>query len=227
MAVFSSTFSTTETPAELATFDGGLFVCGPASWNRVLTAAGACSPQDAAAYVAFRLATSSPGGTVGNEQYAKCTIAGIATNYWFGPAVRIQGTGASQGQCYHVEVNQTTNFNVYKVTDGGSIGQTQLGSSIAVTPVNGDLIELRATGTTTTTLKVFRNGSQIGPDFTDSSSALQNGQPGGWFFANAPALPQMTDWEGGDLTTAIQTPELYQSSNPQLAMWQAFSVCSF
>lgn len=47
-------------------------------------------------------------------------------------------------------------------------GATDLQSILGITPVDGDIFELRAEGTT---LKAFRNGSQIGSDQTDATHA--------------------------------------------------------
>jgi hypothetical protein len=213
MADYTSSFPDEATPADGALFDSDRFVAGPGSWATVLTTTGACYTGVPDTYCAFRLSTSSPGGTVDNNQYAKCTIAGIGASRWFGPAVRIQGTGASQGACYHVEVNETTDFKVYRVSDAGSIVQNLL-ATISFTPANGQVVELRAIGPV---LQLLVDGIQRGASITDTT--LTGGHPGGWFFAGA-STANMTDWTGGDLflDTFMYNPETVFETEYSLAI---------
>lgn len=221
MADFTSTFAAEETPADGATFDSAKFVAGPGSWERVSTTTGACFTGVPDTYTAFRLSTSSPGGTVGSDQYAECIIQGIGTSRWFGPAVRIQGTGANQGACYAAEVTQTTEFRIYRYADAGSITDNLL-STISFTPVNGQLVRIQVVGST---IKLFVDAVEKA-SITDAT--LTGGQPGGWFYAGA-STANMTSWGGGDLAAppvTIYPENFFQVATP-LSHWRRNLVTSY
>ena len=210
---------------------GGLFNSGPGTWvDGQTTAGGAFAATAADVYCAAFAATTSPGAAIGSDQYSQTTLGTRASIYGYdGPLCRGQGTGAGQGDCYHLEsffevVNKMA--RVYQVDDNGTtITQNQIGADITYTPTSGHVIRIECTGSGPVTIVAIVNGSSSNRD--DSSSPyLTGGQPGLWLYANDTATTIASDWGGGDLGAA-KTPELYESSSHPLAMWQAFSVCSF
>lgn len=127
----------------------------------------------------------------GNDQYSEVTFHGPVGYGSFpaGPTVRSNAVDAA----YLLAV-LNTNWTVYKMP-----AFTVLAGPTAVTPADGDVWRIEATGGATTTLKVYRNGVQQGSNITDSSSALTTGKPG--IFANRNTCTPMTAWAAGDFST--------------------------
>jgi len=143
--------------------------------------------------------------TVGADQFSEFVVVNCGSA--FDPVMTAilvlrSSTDSSPNQDhYRLEVQDNAasgsahNFLVYKVVNGTA---TQLGSTISNTLANGDTIRFEATGTTTTSLVVKRNGSQLGSTFTDSSSPHTSGQVG--IGGSRPSGIRMASWSGGDLS---------------------------
>lgn len=100
----------------------------------------------------------------------KSTIT-LAINVDVSAGVRI----SSGGNGYIAYLSNSETIQIYKLTAGSF---SQLGTDISVTAfVIGDTLSIGATGTSTTTLTAYRNGSSVGTK-TDSSSPITSGQPG-------------------------------------------------
>jgi hypothetical protein len=88
-----------------------------------------------------------------------------------GVYVRMQSTTSGSG--YLLYVASITKLQIFKATDTGTMGFTQLGADITVsTIVNGDTIKFSASGTT---LEAFINGASQG---TRTDSTYSTGSPG-------------------------------------------------
>ena len=88
-----------------------------------------------------------------------------------GPATRVSSSGEG-----YFAFHTGTAFQVYKT--GGTTFGAQVGTDITGSePTAGDTVTLEASGTSTVTLTVKRNGSTQG-SVSDSSSPLASGQPG-------------------------------------------------
>ena len=136
------------------------------------------------------------------DQYAQCKIRSSNSSFpgcpAGGPSVRVSGAtnhtgpvgnGSGYFMYYAVFVTQLT-----KVVSGT---ETLVGTRVAGAS-DGDLdyIECRD-NVTPGTLKLFRNGSQLGADFTDT--AITSGSPGVIVEGSG---GQADDWEGGDFVAA-------------------------
>lgn len=107
-------------------------------------------------------------GTFAINQYSAVTLqtpGGVA----IGPAVRISGTSGYGLGC------QSSGCKIVKVVNGSATEVTQFGSHTSL--VSGDVVELDATGTTPTILRVYVNGA-LDATYTDSSSTLSAGLAG-------------------------------------------------
>lgn len=120
---------------------------------------------------------SSP--TFANDQKAISTIGSI-TNYG-GVAVRIQGS--TDPNCYFAYVN--SGGGQVLIYRGNPAGSTTQIANITSTWSIGDILELRAVGTTIT---VYKNSSQLG-SYTDST--YSSGQPGLYCYLNTTDLSSL------------------------------------
>jgi hypothetical protein len=77
---------------------------------------------------------------------------------------------------YVADRSGTGSITLYKVTNNGGTFTT-MGAVFETTINTGDILTLKATGTSTTTLEIFLNGSSLGTR-TDSSTPHTSGQPG-------------------------------------------------
>lgn len=143
------------------------------------------------------------GTTFSASQYSQTVITSnqISLSHYCGPAVRCQ-SGANTS--YHVET-AGSNFYVSKCLAGT---QSSLAGPVTQTFAAGDVIRLEVTGTGgTVTLKVFRalaasptSFSQVGTDYTDSSSPITTAGTAGVFgYGNSGTSPVIGAWSAGDL----------------------------
>ncbi len=136
------------------------------------------------------------GITWASNQYAQAKITVTGTTAGSGPGLIVRaGTGSPNWSYYRITIcKNATICDIAKVTVGtyGNIG-TRTG-----TWVDGDVLRVEATGTTTVTLKIFQNGSQLGADITDSSSALQAGVPG-IFYSSTSTSCSIDDYSAGSI----------------------------
>lgn len=103
------------------------------------------------------------------NQWAECKITTASDG---GPSVRASSSG-----CYYFTGTSSAaaKCSVWRYKSGGN--WVKIGSSFSVVFSSTDVIRLEATGTTTTTLKVYLNGS-LQATVTDSSSPLTSGAAG-------------------------------------------------
>lgn len=136
-----------------------------------------------------------------NDQYAELAISGIEpSGGYVGPTVRCSGTNGSLA-CYIGMALTSGRARIYKATAGFSFPGTlvvDLGTISGAAWVDGDVVRIEAQGTT---LRMYRNGVQIGTDTTDAS--LASGSAG--LFVHG---PQADDWAGGDLGGDTTPPTL-------------------
>lgn len=101
------------------------------------------------------------------DHYAKVTVSVSGGAGYIGPAVRVVASGTN----YHYLCGTGIVYkDVASSTSNLSTGHA--------TCVDNDVVELDATGSSPTTLKLFINGVQDGADITDSSSPITSGSPG-------------------------------------------------
>jgi len=120
------------------------------------------------------------------DHWSECKI--IAASNDGGPAVRC----SSSGFYYCTPVSGGT---IYRYKTGGN--WVTLGTS-KFTAANGDVLRLQATGTSTTTLKVYVNGTLVAT-VTDSSSPLTSGAAG----LECYEATLLDDWQGSNAGTSV------------------------
>jgi len=109
------------------------------------------------------------------NQYAQATFGTGGSDYFTSPALRIQST--SDARHYRIEYTGG-NIQWQKITDSTTLAKSAVGSTASVASYGaGDVIKVSAEGTSTVTLKAYRNGTLVLTS-TDSSSPLSGGQPG-------------------------------------------------
>jgi len=114
---------------------------------------------------------SSP--TFHADQKISATL--VSVSQYGGIAVRCQSLSDPSGYMVYVNANAMQVI----VTKGNQAGSsTNLVTLEAGEWVSGDILTLEATGTSSTDLKVYKNGVQYGSTYTDSSSPYTSGQPG-------------------------------------------------
>lgn len=146
-------------------------------------------------------------GNVGADQYAQVavTVTANGSGSGFGPMVRHIGT--STRTWIRAVVDNLGVIYVKKCTAGttADIGTRNAGSWSA-----GDVLRMEISGTSPNiVIKVFKNGVQVGTDFTGVTAA-DSGVPGFAYSSTLPTNDSIDDWEGGDLVTtppATDAPE--------------------
>ena len=136
---------------------------------------------------------SNNSATWPNDQYAQCaaTVSGTTSTAGPGPAVRIATGALTLYRCV-VSHAASNNVELAKIVSGT---YTQLALRTQAW-TDGDVLRLEVAGTT---LKVFRNGTQMGANVTDSSIASGRAGIG---FSSVTTSASLDNWEGGDFTTA-------------------------
>lgn len=137
-----------------------------------------------------------------NDQYSQAKIT-VNNN---------SGGGIGQGVAVRVATGARTYYRV--VADHAASNNVELGAMVAgtFTPIwtrtqaftDGDTFRLEVQGTT---LRVYRNGVQIGADSTDSNIASGRF---GLSYSSTATSASADDWEGGDFAGAV-------SSGPRIA----------
>ncbi len=130
-----------------------------------------------------------------NDQYSKVTMAAIADG---GPAIRIGGANRNY---YFAKVKVIDTVGLFKIV---SNVESQIGSDYSRTNVNGDIFEIRATGTT---IKVFANSTEI---ISQVDTSLTSGSAGLACYGSA---DRFDNWEGGNVAggTTPRTVQLTDS----------------
>ena len=107
---------------------------------------------------------------------------------YFGVVVRVNGSSG-----YLFRMTTVGTFQVYKMPDWVKQGEDYTGVSFT----DGQVIKLEATGTSTTTLTPYVNGTALATR-VDSSSAIESGAVG--IYCNGDYnVSKLDDWEGGEL----------------------------
>jgi len=144
---------------------------------------------------------SNNSATWPNDQYAQCavTVVGTVSTTGLGPAVRM-ATGALTFYRCVASHAATNNVELAKFVSGS---YTQLALRTQAW-TDGDVLRVEVSGTT---LKMFRNGTQLGANVTDSSIASGRAGIG---YSGAVTSGSLDDWEGGDFTTAAKALPPFQ-----------------
>jgi hypothetical protein len=132
----------------------------------------------------------------GVSQYVQAKMTPDDTDgAWIGIAARCSTIAFTGYLLYlHTLTGGNATFVLAKEV-AGAFNQLDTGS---VAWVAGDTLRLEATGTTTTSLVMKRNGTPFGSTYNDSSSAITSGKGGLVTFSNALDV-FMDDLEIGDL----------------------------
>lgn len=119
------------------------------------------------------------------NQKATITFGTVPT----GCGVIARMNSATDIDCYLVYTASTTILRIYKITDDGAgLNFVQQGADIAISAVGaGDTIGISTSGTTTTTIKAFRNDVEVGSR-DDSTSPWLTGQPAVWLNTTSPRM---------------------------------------
>ena len=137
-----------------------------------------------------------------NNQYAQCKLTTLtASKYNGGPIVRGLTSAQTMYCFYSTQDGSAATAEAFAVSAGS---WTSLGTRTA-NFANGDIAYLEVQGSGTNTLKMKKNGVQVGADFTDSSIPSGNaGVLGGFDVPNT----VIDDFEGGDFSGggSIQPP---------------------
>ncbi len=138
-------------------------------------------------------------GTFDDDQYAEVVMSGFASNNdRLGVAVRCSADTNATRDAYLFYVHDnggTPAWRLDKVVNGTT---TNLANSTAAF-VATDLLSMEVEGTT---IRVYRNSTQLGSDVTDS--ALATGKPGVCGYQSGGGL-RLDDWTGGDITAGAPT----------------------
>ncbi len=154
---------------------------GSGSWIRNLSLAGANPSAGGASHdVVFWNVDSFT-----SDQKSSVTVNLGGGNAYVGPAVRADASGNSYGFLCGTGT-------IYKQT-AGSPGTLQSGFSNCA---NNDVVRLEATGTSTTTLKLFINNVQNGSNVSDSSSPFTTGSAGMYGYGSS---DQVLSWTGDNI----------------------------
>lgn len=117
----------------------------------------------------------------GYDQYAQTTLTTLTASS--GVLLRWQNGASHNG--YLLRGNATSTY-LDRYSGGGATNLVNFSQACS----SGDTLRIEAVGTT---LRCYRNGSQIGSDVTDGT--YQTGYTGLWMFGNT---NRQDDWEGGD-----------------------------
>lgn len=137
----------------------------------------------------------------GTDQYSQVALSGLSgTNNETGLGVCVRcdttnlGGGTAYNNWYHAVVNTagSNNVSVAKVVADTYTLLAQRTQAWS----DGDILRLEAQGST---LRVYRNGVQLGASITDSS--VTTGEPGLAHIASF-ATGFADNWEGGDISVA-------------------------
>ena len=122
------------------------------------------------------------GATWGNDQSAQATLAALnGSTEYAGVTVRMSGSGG-----YGLITDGSGANTIFTIWTGSSVAQ--LGSSLGVTWVVGDVIKLGIVGTT---LTAYKNGTSIG---TITDSTFASGAPG----VETYGVGAVDDWSATD-----------------------------
>lgn len=156
-------------------------------------------------------------GSFSNDQYAKIALGGMGwfgTDYMIGAVVRCSADTDANADYYAFFVvdDQSNGGNkTCKLVKRVNGTETVIATITTTSWTNGDTVELEAEGTT---LRIYKNGSQIGSDYTGQTD-LASGKPGILIAGDLAGPPAAQDWEGGDITgSAPDAPSAVTAGTP-------------
>lgn len=135
------------------------------------------------------------------DYLVKVTARAASASGDLGIVARLTGTTWSNGSYYMARYEAGTGYQLFKNVTGS---YTQLGSTDSGTsaPANGDTLELDVSGSSTTTVRLLKNGSQL-ISVDDSSSPLTSaGKVGLWM---AGPMSTTTGYQADRLQTESTT----------------------
>lgn len=131
--------------------------------------------------------------TFNADQDSEVTINAIGAFDYAGCVVRYAATGGGVGYMLHYE-SDSTRLYLRRFSAGASAAQLALLTSADFSALaNGDRIKLSISGTT---LKIYKNGAQVGTDYTDGN--VSSGQPGVAYQNGNSNVTRITVWTGTD-----------------------------
>jgi hypothetical protein len=141
----------------------------------------------------------------GTDHYSKANITAFTTvgPLFQGVIARATGTTAGTLNCYAVYTDGasgSTHTEIAKITGGSGVAL----KAVATTFTPGDLIEIRCTGTATTTIAMYKNGVLV-DSVNDSTSPFTSGAAGIYAFDRDLAGTNIDNWEGGNLGSSPAT----------------------
>lgn len=153
-------------------------------------------------------------------QYSKLVAATLSGGIFDGgPAVRMS-TGVN---CYFLTTTTSGEYSVLKFSASSfAVVGTRTGTALAA----NDTLELRAIGTGPTVLRIFRNGSQVGTDLSDTDTNLNSGKAGIFMYDGT---IRADNWEGGDLSagyTLTAAQGSYALTGQNAGLLRGFNVAA-
>jgi hypothetical protein len=109
--------------------------------------------------------------------------------------IAVRMGASTNGYAVRYSESSGSNYTTLEVLkDGSWIGTI---SSRTDAYANDITLKIEASGTSTTTIKVYINGTQAGSDITDSSSPITTGYPGFIIMGDGTQLNIIDDWTDG------------------------------
>lgn len=209
MATASSDFGSPINESPLS--QGGRFVTGMLAFSsHQVTDPGVALYINGTVYSHSRWVTVAENATFGvdftSDQYAKITILNPNTtgHNYAGPSIRNQ-TGASDASCYWINCEQLTDWVLNHIdVDTTTVTESSALKTYAVTPVDGQVGEIRVTGSNPVVIGAIIGGSTQS-DYSDTTYLETGGQPGFGSFQTGSSL-RLDNWEGGDIVSAAGHP---------------------
>ncbi len=133
------------------------------------------------------------------DQYSKATIMAVSNGAHYAGVIARASGASGTFKCYQCVTDGASgsgHTEIAKVTNGSF---TSL-KAVATTFTAGDIIEIRCSGTTTTTIAMYKNGALV-DSVTDSSTPHTSGAAGIVGFHRDLTVGTVDDWEGGNLSS--------------------------
>ena len=187
MASASSTFDGSENPLS----EAGLWTSGPGSYGDCQKVGGRARATASAQDDAARLVTPP----IGDIQFSEATsfYSNVGASRWTGVMTRMPSATEADSYIW-AGSHSLGNHQVFRCDDPGFVF-TQLGATIAVAPVSGDVLRMESNGSTHS---VFINGVL---QTTRTDATYTSGQPAIEFYATTVSDAELDNWSGGDLAS--------------------------
>jgi hypothetical protein len=140
------------------------------------------------------------------NQYSKAAISGMSSFAEYrGVIARAAGTGGSfRGYLVYTDGQSGAGHTSISKVTGGTSSDLKV---VATTFAANDIIEIRVTGTTTTTIALYKNGALV-DSVTDSSSPYTDGAAGIYSYGNTPGLD---NWQADNIAASSSVAPLAQA----------------